>query len=78
VTSVVNTWISVEDKVPTKYGKYLVYEAKSEKMYFKKWNGSGSKSRSGFSGAFEHVADALGIYLASRELEMVKMLESIR
>jgi hypothetical protein len=34
-------WISVKDRVPTKYGRYLVYEAKSEKIYFRKWNGSG-------------------------------------
>jgi hypothetical protein len=34
-------WISVEERLPTKSGKYWVYRKGCEKHHFEKWNGSG-------------------------------------
>ena len=34
-------WISVEDAVPQKAGRYEVYRAKADKVHYEKWNNTG-------------------------------------
>lgn len=34
-------WISVKDRLPTKYGKYWVCRLKAKKQHPRVWNGSG-------------------------------------
>lgn len=35
------SWIKVEDKLPTTYGKFWVYRKSADKIHREVWNGTG-------------------------------------
>jgi hypothetical protein len=41
IKKVFMNWISVKDKRPTDYGKYLIFRAKCGKIHFETWNNTG-------------------------------------